>query len=197
MSNRFLYHNKHHIGVTNDHFTFCQNTSFKPVARYSKSSVYTTMPMRTKVSPFYTASLKACLILTISIRSHKSPYRLGSSMSPSVPSSLRLPTARPACHTAVCSVGCCSPYIYLTCRQRHLAARLVLPQVRRRHAGVHGGWPSKPVRTRPSSHCQCASMMSLAGSWKMGCFSTLPRRKQSCSALQLNGRRFRQRAAST
>ena len=35
-------------------------------------------------------------------------------------------------------------------------------------------WPCDPVPTQCSSHCRCASKTSLAGCWRMVCFSTQP-----------------------
>jgi len=92
-------------------------------------------------------------------------YPIGSSLSPSVPTSLRLPTACLACHRAVCWVRCslrCTSHQSATLSRRTACLIINTPTTR------SYTWPFDPVRTRPLKHCQCASTMSLAGSWRKG-----------------------------
>jgi len=54
--------------------------------------------------------------------------------------------------------------------------------------------PLELVLMRISSQFQCTLKTSLAGSWKTGCFSTRPKRKQFHSKLEFNATRFQQQA---
>ena len=119
----------------------------------------------------------------------------GSSISPSVPSSLRLLTARPACHRAVCSVPLLFT-MYISAVGNVISAHGLCYHKYADDTQVYMA-VQRSADTTFESLSMCVDDVARWFLENGLLLNPTKTRKQSCSALQLNGRRLRQRAAST